>query len=319
MNIFSKVIGFLLLFQLAIFAAKLQNPDKITKSFSPKEKVEIKLVSGDCIIEKGNSDKILVEVEVKVSDMTAFKPNFYERGNRLIIEEDWSGWSSGTVLWHITVPQKTEIELETASSDISLRGLQSDVEINTASGDAEVFDFSGELEINTASGEVMVENSEGEIDISVASGDINVSKLKGNIEMSAASGDIKIEVGEGEFDVSCASGDIEGEGLIIKDNSEFSAASGDIELSLGRSAEYDLSISTASGDITLDYSGHPLVGQFEAIARKHKGGIDLPVKTDKEETFTRHGKDYIRKTFSLSGENPRILLETASGKLTLKK
>ena len=75
MNILLKVFGLVLVFQLTVSAAVFQNPDKITKSFSPKEKVEIKLVSGDCTIETGNSDQILVEIDVRVSDENAFKPN----------------------------------------------------------------------------------------------------------------------------------------------------------------------------------------------------------------------------------------------------
>jgi DUF4097 and DUF4098 domain-containing protein YvlB len=312
-------MAFLLVFQLALSAAAPQDSDNISKTFSPKEKVEMKLVSGDCFIEIGNADRILVDVQVDVSDPDAFNFRFYERGNRLIIEEDWSGWSSGSVIWTVIVPQGTEFEIETASGDVSLNGLKSEAEINTASGDVRIKNFEGELDINTASGDVTAENSQGEIDISVASGDVSLDGLKGDIDVSAASGDITIESSEARFDVSCASGDIEAERIKIMDHSEFSDASGDIEIGLAESAKYDLSLSTASGDIQLDYNGNPFSGYFEATARKDKGEIRLPVKAEKEETITRNGRGYFRKTFSVSTDTPQIIMETASGTITLEK
>ena len=137
--------------------------------------------------------------------------------------------------------------------------------------------------------------------------------------MSAASGDIDIRDAQGEFEVSCASGEIDAQQIELTSHSEFSVASGDLEVVLAKSPEFDLSLSTASGDLTLDYQGNPLVGKFEAVARKDRGQINLPVKTDKEETFTRNGKEYVRKMFRVSADKPLITLETASGEVTLKK
>jgi DUF4097 and DUF4098 domain-containing protein YvlB len=301
----------------SLYPASGENPS--SKTFPAKKVVEINTSSGDCIIKGGAVDKITVDLEVKVEPADAFNPEFLERADRLIINEKWYGRSHGSVIWKITVPVKTEIELETASGDISLEGLTSDVEIQTASGDVTVEQYKGGLELETASGDIILTGCEGEFEISSASGDINISRIEGNIELSSASGDIDIEDSQGGFELETASGDIQAIRLDMQSASEFSAASGDIEIVLSNSPANSLSLSSASGDIILDYNGNPLKGRFEFTTRRHRGEIDAPVTFDKEETSEAHGKEYVKKTFTASGNEPLITLETVSGQITLRK
>ncbi|UCF65197.1 MAG: DUF4097 family beta strand repeat protein, partial [bacterium] len=161
-------------------------------------------------------------------------------------------------------------------------------------------------------------NVEGDMEISVASGDISATDLKGSIEFNAASGDMEIKNARGEFDLSCASGDIDVQKIELVAGSEFSAASGDVSVSLARSAEHDLELSAASGDVTLDYDGNSLKGRFEMIARHHSGRISAPVAFDSEETFEKHGREYDKKIITRSGNNPLITMESASGNVTLR-
>ena len=290
-----------------------------SKTFPAKKVVEINTSSGDCIIKAGAADKITVDLEVKVEPADAFKPEILERGDRLVINEKWYGRSHGSVIWTITVPAKTEIELETASGNISLEGLSANLEISSASGDVTVEKCQGDLELETASGDLIFSNCEGDFEISSASGDINISKIKGDIELSTASGDIDIEDSQGAFELETASGDIQAVRLDMQSASEFSTASGDIELVLSGSPVNSLSLSSASGDVILDYNGNPLKGRFEFTTRRHRGEIDAPVTFEKEETSGEHGEEYVKKIFTASGNEPLITLETASGKITLRK
>lgn len=292
--------------------------EKVSKTFPAKKLVEISTASGDCIIKKGAAGKITVDVEIKVRPEDAFTPEMEERNDRIKLSENWSGNASGSVLWTVTVPPETEVDVESASGDISVSGLTKEIEISTASGDVTLETCKGDFDISTASGDIEMEVVEGDFDVSVASGDISVSDIQGVIEFSAASGNIDILNAKGSFDLSCASGDIDANRVEIKENSDFKAASGDIMVKLSSPSQHDLSLSTASGNITLDYDGNPLKGRFEFEASRHGGRIKAPVAFDEEESFSKHGRDYVKKIITRSGGKPLISLESASGSLILK-
>jgi len=310
-------LSFVLVLSL-LFVLSLSAQEKVSKTFPAKKMVEMNTTSGDCIIKKGAAGNITVEVEYSVRPSDAFRPEMEERADRIKLWEEWSGSSSGRVKWTVTVPAQTEIEANSASGDISISGLESDIEVSTASGDVTLEMCKGDIEASTASGDIELENVEGDLEVSVASGDIEASDLKGSFEFNTASGDIEMNNASGEFDLSCASGDVEAYKIVITESSEFSTASGDISVSLSQSSEYDISLSAASGDVSLDYGGNTLKGRFEMIARHDGSRISAPVKFDSEETFERHGKEYDKKIITRSGNAPVITLESASGSVTLK-
>jgi len=299
----------------ALFA---QGGKKISKTFDAKKKVSLSVASGDCIVKTGSGDKILVDVVYDVTPEDSFKPEFSESGNKLKIKEKWYGSSRGSVTWTLTVPEKTEVEYSSASGDLSLSGISAKIDANTASGDISMDDASGEFECSTASGDVSVESSKGEFEISTASGDVDAYKISGELEMSTASGEIKVSDASGSFDLSCASGDIEAKGITIEDEGSFSTASGDVEVKLAETPDADVSLSAASGDISLDYDGNELKGYFEFTSKK-SSRISAPYDFDTEEEFERHGTVYLKKTFTRGSSQPVINLSTSSGRVTLKK
>lgn len=300
----------------AAFAQREQQ--EVHKTFPKKETVRIKTVSGDCIIKKGKSNKIEVDLRYSVHPEDAFEPEFDERATSLDIEESWYGRCSGRVEWTISVPESTEIEFSTASGDLSVEGLKSDVDASTASGDVSLTSIEGEISVSTASGDVFMENISGDLECSTASGEIEGDNINGEIEFSTASGNIDITKSSGEFDCSCASGDIDASDITFEDESDFSTASGDVEVSLAETLDVDLEISTASGHILLDYQGLPVKGTFIFTAREDRGDIRAPFAFDEEEEFWRNNHLYMRKTFIKGGSTPRIELSTASGNAILK-
>lgn len=296
-----------------------QKREDIHKTFKGKRLIRIRTVSGDCIIKKGESNKILVDLVSSVQPKEAFEPEFKEIGDVLKLRERWYGSSSGDVTWTLTVPPKTEIEFSTASGDLSIEGMNSSIEAKTASGDIIVEGSEGEFDFNTASGEITIEDTQGEFDLSTASGEIEADNIQGYIEMSTASGDIDVADSKGTFELSCASGDIDASNILIEAESSFSTASGKVYVTPANSPEYDLELSSASGRVTLDYNGNPIKGYFEFTARKDRGKITSPIKFDNEEEFERNEYIYVRKSFTKRGSTPKIYIKTASGRATLKK
>ena len=314
--------------------------EEIHRKFDGKRSVKLQTVSGDCAIRTHNSDKIIVDIvyDEKLKDVVEFK--FRETSEKLIIEEDWSKFSrgGGDIFWTLTVPKETEIEFSTASGDLNVSGLSKSLKSSTASGDIEIEDVDGEIGVSVASGDITIVNCSGEIEISTASGDIYIENSKGDIKLSTASGDIKavnidndeikfstasgkIEISNarGSYDLSCASGKIKASGLIIEGPSSFSTASGDVKVILAETSEYDLKLSAASGNLLLDYNGASLKGYFEFEVKKRRGKITCPFNFDHEEEFEKYGHTYLRKSLSIKGKTPEIYLNTASGRIELKK
>jgi len=279
-----------------------QKEKSFLKEFEAKSECKIETVSGDCTIETGATDKIIVKVVYSVQPADAFKPVIKERSNSIRIKEKWQGGtSSGNVSWTITLPADTKVEFSTASGDLSVEGLTNSIEANTASGSIQIGSSKGEFDINTASGEIDADNINGEIKLNTASGDINIKKS------------------EGEFDLNCASGDIDVKLIKVKVASNFSTASGDIEVVLAATPDDDCELSAASGNVSLDYNGNKIKGYVELSARKHRGKIRSDVTFDKEEEYERGNRTYIRKSIGKKSDLPEILMSTASGRVTLKK
>jgi hypothetical protein len=308
-------------FTILILAALAHGQDEnhFNRSYPAKEAVHIKLASSDCFIEAGGPDKIVVDVRYTVTPADAFEPEVYESGSSLKISENWHGHSSGRVYWTITLPPATEVSFSAASGDLTVSGLNKEIKATAASGDIRAEDLTGDIEIKTASGDIRIGTCKGDIEVSAASGDIDATELSGEIEISAASGDVEIRDSAGLFDLGTASGDIKGTGLSIEGYSTFSAASGDVKIGLAASSKYDMELSAASGDVTLDYNGQPMNGYFELQARKYSGSITAPYPFDTEEEFERSGQTFEKKSFKRGDASPKITLQTSSGRAALKK
>ncbi len=304
---------------LGLGSLKAFDNGKISKTFPAKPKLYVKTVSGDCIIKQGAADKISVEVVSDVKPQSAFSPRFDEQSDRLKLSEDWTGSSSGSVTWTITIPKGTEVEFSTASGDFSGEGLENNIESSSASGDVTLQNSKGKVDISTASGDVEITNSNGELDISTASGDVSGSGIQGTVEMKTASGDIDLKDAKGSVELKCASGDIDVSNLIMESSATVSTASGDVEIGLAQSPASDLSLSSASGNIELDYNGNPVKGTFIFTARKDHGRIQAPFSFDHEEEFEQNGKTYVKKSFTRDTDKPVITLETATGTVKLNK
>jgi DUF4097 and DUF4098 domain-containing protein YvlB len=329
---------FLVLVCGAAFAA---GAEVVHKKFEGVKSVSLATVSGDCVVKTHKSGEVLVDIEYDVDPEGSFVYRMNERGDKLVLEEDWEsrhgGSMSGEVMWTITLPEGMDVKFSTASGDLSVTGPVGRVKASTASGDIEVVDAKGDIDVSTASGEVLLRNVAGEKEISTASGDIRIENsndeidastasgrieavgVGGDVKMSTASGEIDITDSKAAFDLGTASGEITAKGITIGGESNFSTASGSVKIALAAASEYDIDLSTASGDVTLDYNGKPVKGHFEFEARKRRGHISCPITFENEEEFEHNGETYVRKSFSVGGESPAIRLVTASGSIVLKK
>jgi DUF4097 and DUF4098 domain-containing protein YvlB len=284
MKTYLKTVAVLALAVMFLFAdAYSGRKREISESFEGIKRIKIETVSGDCVIKKGETDKVEVEVINSYSPRDSFEPKLRERGKTLRLIEQIRESNSGSSTWIVTAPDDIEISFSTASGDMTIQDLSCEVNVSTASGD------------------------------------INIENCTGIFEISTASGDVEIYDSEGEFQLSTASGTVEASGITIDEASIFSTASGRVEVSLAESAEHDLELSSASGRAILNFGGNPIKGHFEFTAKVRGGRIDAPYDFDEEEKFRRWGDRYVRKAFTRGSDSPEISISTASGRAVLKE
>lgn len=285
------------IFALVCFTLYGGEEKVVDKTFKAFSNVKIKVVSGDCIFTKGGAGEIKVHLVYTFPD-DKYKPIFKEEGDTLILEEEFSkdGCSSGKSKWTVTVPEQTNIDGKSASGDFSIAGIK------------------GKVECKVASGDINISEAKVEIEAASASGDISVKNSSGKMELKTASGDIIIEKSEGVMELKCASGDIQATGVIFKGESEVKAVSGDVEIKLAKSLEFNLALSTVSGDVLLDYNDNPIKGHFSFSGQKDD--IHSSVPFDKKEEAEHD--PFMKAYFTKDGNSPEVSLKTVSGSLTLK-
>lgn len=271
-----------IIFSVFIFNLYSAAKVEINKTFKPAATIEIKTVSGDCIFKIGTDSEIKVSL-VHTYPADVYEPIFKEEGNTLVLEEKFKEGEKcdgGSSTWTVTVPVKTNIKFNCVSGDFSAAGLKGDIHGAAVSGDVDLADLTGNLSVEAVSGDIKVNKAEGELKLKAVSGDINISEVT------------------------------------VKGTSAFKCVSGDIEITLAKTAEYDLDLSTVSGDITLDYNGNPIKGYFQF--KGQKGNISSPIPFENTEKSDSHNP-FVKKYFKKDGDAPKISMETISGDLKLQK
>jgi DUF4097 and DUF4098 domain-containing protein YvlB len=315
------VIFLVCLVVVSLNSAFARNSDKISRAFAAKRSVTIETVSSNCVVRVGSEDSIRVNLIYRFDCKGdgSYEPSMTDEGNGLFLSEEFYGSCSGSATWTITVPEKTEIDLSTASGTFRVEGLNSHIGARTASGDVTIVNCRGDIGLSTASGNVEINDFSGEVSTNTASGDIEVRNADGDIELRTASGEIRIDGLKGRLQVGAASGSIRASDVTVTQVSSFSTASGNAVVGLSSTPNADLALSSASGDAVLRFNGNSIRGQFEFTAQRHSGEISAPFSFDDEERFHRHGEEYVRKTCMRESQTPKISISTGSGEASLEK
>ncbi len=282
MKIFKKIVVlFFTLFFIFSSSSHAESKQNITRTFSKRNIVKIKIFNGDCVVEKSGDENIQVQLEHSFT-AKVFKPIFMEKKYSLVLKEKIRGSASGKSTWFLKVPDNTFVVFTSASGNLSVKGLKSDVTGETGSGNFEISDFKGKLKLNTGYGNIHIAHTKG------------------------------------SFDIFTAKGDIQADSIEMESSGEFATARGNVSVSLAVSSEYDLTLSSALGDVVLDYKDNAMKGYFEFTARASEADIISAVSFDKEEEFYKDKIRYLRKSLTKGLDLPKILIKVHIGKAVFK-
>lgn len=307
------------------FSTAVFGQQTINKSYSGIKSIRLETASGSGTIKKSSTNEVKVTLEYTYDD-DDYKPTFEQKGDRLIIDEDFNNrgrnWNNrGKAEWTLELPDGVELDYSSGSGSIDVDGIDIDLNVGTGSGSIEVNDVTGSMKINTGSGSIRISKADGELDANTGSGSIRLRDAKGDADLNTGSGSIDLEDVEGTFDLNTGSGSIGVLGVTITGASDFNTGSGRIEIELAAELNHDLDINTGSGSATLDFNGTEIAGQFYLETDKRRSDITAPFKFDKEYDKEGRGRDNVRqiKEAKVGSKNVRINMETGSGDVKIKK
>ncbi len=164
------------------------------------------------------------------------------------------GASSQDVSLTIPVRAWESIRVSTGSGDVDI-GYDLEVgslAVTTASGDIDCRVKScQQVEISTASGDVSLEGNAAALRIETASGDVELDGPVGQAEIKTASGDVELSGSVWKARVKCMSGDIRLESMTLPEAMDLSSKSGDIEVRIPDNGPFKVNASSVSGTVDL--------------------------------------------------------------------
>jgi DUF4097 and DUF4098 domain-containing protein YvlB len=107
----------------------------------------------------------------------------------------------------VRVPVGSDVEVVTASADISARGRVGRGEVKTASGDMSFGEIDGDAQLKSVSGDVEIDRVGGEASVQTVSGDVSVGCFEGPATVNSVSGDVEVREARASVRLQTVSGD----------------------------------------------------------------------------------------------------------------
>ena len=228
-------------------------------------KLRVSLGSGDVRIDA--EDELRTEVElVALRDDEATRSAIAEatveareHGDRteIVVElprkGSWSFLGRGpSVGVRVRCPRGADVEVGTASADVTTTGPLGNVEAKTASGDL-AFDVVGSLRVTTASGDAAVQEILGAGEVKTASGDVLVRLGRGPLSLNLVSGDVAVNDAKVSLSVATVSGDQE-IGSVEAGEVKLQSVSGDVRVGVRPGLKIWIDATSVSGSMTSELS-----------------------------------------------------------------
>lgn len=262
-------------------------------AFDARGTVELRLLSGEIVVGRGSGGRVQVRA---TSERGYLRLN--GTSSRITLSTETANGRIGRTRYELLVPEGVRVIANTTSASVEVRGTNGDVQVETTSGDITVSDARSRAVLETVSGDVSLTTVEGNARISSVSGDLRGEAITGDLEAETTSGDIVlIGVQSGFVRAETTSGDIRFGGRVSEAGRyEFRSHSGDVDLGLPSDVRAQLTVATWSGDLD---SAFPITIQPGEIG---SGGGRAK-----------------RFTFNVNGGGARIMAETFSGDVILRR
>jgi hypothetical protein len=181
-----------------------------------------------------------------------------ERADRtdVVVEVPRQGWNplgrGASVGVSIRCPHGADLDVSTASADVTATGRLGKTSAKTASGDIAV-ETADVLNAASASGNVQAEEVHGDATFKSASGDASVRTVHGALSVNLASGEVTVGSTHGPVSVNTVSGD-QRVGSVETGEVRLHSVSGDVEVGVRPGLRVWIDATSVSGALNSDLS-----------------------------------------------------------------
>lgn len=186
-------------------------------------------------------------------------------GDSISVSPPGGGWRTRSVRVLVETPTGTDVDIGSASADVTLTGELGVTRVKTASGDVRVGTVD-RLDVATASGDARAGSVVTSATCNTSSGDVEIGHVGGRVAISTASGDVRVSNAFDDLEIGSASGDIRvdhfgGSDLAVK------SIAGDVLVGLPAGIRVEPDISTLSGRTDLPAPAAPAPSGDRRVVR----------------------------------------------------
>lgn len=237
---------------------------------------DVRIPSGDVIVRARDTEVSTVHIEGDRGDedITVTCEPSPDGGCHLLIEvRNKKNWALFRFTWGqdlevvLEVPTSTDLQVNTGSADLGVRGTVAGIDFRTASGEVRFEDVEGDVKVKTASGDAQGRSVRGHLACHGASGDVEVDTVHGGVTVRTVSGDLALGEVDGGVSVASVSGDVT-IGALREGDAKVRSVSGDIEIGVAMGVGVFLDVQSRSGEVA---------SNLDAASELGGGGADLEI------------------------------------------
>lgn len=274
---------------------------------------------GSIEIVSGASDEVRVAIERTArgssdAEIERLKFSFDEDGDRVSVfgkfpDNERSGRYKFKVHIRIEVPEKFDVNLNTAGGSVSVADLIGTVDAETSGGSLSFGRISGPVNGRTSGGSIKLEEGSGDAYLRTSGGSISLGRVSGDVEAHTSGGSISIVEASGSVVAKTSGGSIEVKE--VHGSIDASTSGGGITAYISEQPASDSRLSTGGGHVTVRLN--PALN-LDVKATASGGGISvkgLPIEVSGKKTKTR-------LVGAMNAGGPQLEVETSGGGITLK-
>jgi DUF4097 and DUF4098 domain-containing protein YvlB len=283
--------AFVALAAFALLVPAIVGADTVERSFDVKPggtlRIDTDQGSIDIRSAPGNQVRIHVEREARSGDDSDFELRFDQRGDDVIVEGEkpdsgWFGSRRFRIRFEIEVPERYNLDIETAGGSISIADLEGDVNCHTSGGSLSIDDIDGRVDCRTSGGSIDIGRIEGSVLAKTSGGSIRIDRSGGSVVAKTSGGNITVDEVFGSIEATTSGGSIKATiSQQPQGDCRLSTSGGRVEVTLASSIAVDLDAKTSGGRVNVDMpvTVQGSVGRSSLQGKVNGGGPELYLRT----------------------------------------
>ena len=285
--------------------------DTVSRGFdvAPGGRLEVHTDRGAIEVRAAAGRRVEVEVTREGSEAERLELTFDQRGDDVVVRgthpgsRGWFNWGGNQrIRFVITVPERYDVDLETAGGSISVDDLEGEVAAATSGGSLHFGRIRGPVRGRTSGGSVQLAGCVGDADVETSGGSITIGDVDGQVRAETSGGSIHIDRARGSVHASTSGGSIRVDEVM----GEIDAATsgGNVTAFISQQPAADCRLSTSGGSVSVQLATGIAV-DVDAAASGGRVESDLALSGETRTRASLRGK--------LNGGGPELRLRTSGG------